>query len=236
MLQTLRYTLRSLLRTPTFIVAALLCLALGIGATSAIFSIVNGVLLRPLPYPSSANLVRIYTEFPTFPGGGLRKFWVSGPEVFDIKNTVKSFTSVGAWFTGSVNIAGLNQPARVTSTAVSAEIPKLLEIQPLLGHLLTPADDMPGAPRVLMLSYALWKRTFAGDPKIIGHETYLDGHPATIIAVMPQAFMFPPGQVDPTEAWTALQLDPKSTNRGGHNFDVLGRLAREPVCRPHATK
>src|SRR3954454_14948779 len=172
MLQTLRYTARSLRRTPSFTIAALLCLALGIGATTTIFSIVNGVLLRPLPYPDSGRLVRIYTEFPTFPGGGLRKFWVSAPEVFDIKKAVKSFESVGASFTQSVNVAGLHQPARVTATAVSAEIPKLLEIKPLLGHLLTPAADTPGAPRVLMLSYGLWKRAFAGDPKIIGRQTY----------------------------------------------------------------
>jgi putative ABC transport system permease protein len=225
MIQTLRYTIRSLRRTPSFTIAALICLALGIGATSTIFSIVNGVLLRPLPYPDSGRLVRIYTEFPTFPGGGLRKFWVSGPEVFDIKKTVKSFESVGASFARSANIAGLHQPARVTATAVSAEIPKLLKVKPLLGHLLTPSDDTPGAPQVLMLSYGLWKRAFAGDPKIIGRQTYLDSQPATVIAVMPPGFAFPPGQVDQSEAWTALQLDPKGTNRGGHYLDVLGRLA-----------
>src|SRR5882724_7644914 len=122
MLQTLRYTARSLRRTPSFTIAALICLALGIGATTTIFSIVNGVLLRPLPYPNSGNLVRIYTEFPTFPGGGLHKFWVSEPEVFDIKNAVKSFESVGAWNSDDVNLAGLNQPTRVTATFVTAEI------------------------------------------------------------------------------------------------------------------
>src|SRR5689334_6006635 len=135
MLQTLRYTLRTLRRTPGFTLAALICLALGIGATSAIFSIVNAVVLKPLPYPNSNRLVRIFTEFPTFPGGGLHKFWVSEPEVFDLKNTVKSFDSIGAWYTESANIAGVNQPVRVTTTAVSAEIPRLLECKPLLGHL-----------------------------------------------------------------------------------------------------
>jgi putative ABC transport system permease protein len=225
MLRTLRYTIRSLLRTPSFTIAALICLALGIGATSAIFSIVNAVVLRPLPYPNSSRLVRIYTEFPTFPGGGLHKFWVSEPEVFDIKNAVKSFESVGAWSTSGANIAGLNQPARVTTTFVSAEILRLLEVKPILGHFITKTDDVPGAPRVLMLSYGLWKRAFAGSRDIIGKETYLNDRKATVIAVMPKGFAFPPGQVDQSEAWTALQLDPKSTNRGGHNFNVLGRLA-----------
>ncbi|MBV9611279.1 MAG: ABC transporter permease, partial [Acidobacteriaceae bacterium] len=155
MSQTLRYTLRTLLRTPGFTVAALLCLALGIGATSAIFSVVNGVVLQPLPYPNPNGLVRIYTEFPTFPGGGLRKFWVSEPEVFDLR-TAKSFESIGAWSTESDNIAGLNQPLRVTVTEMSAEIPKLLHVKPVLGRLIAPEEDVPGAPPVLMLSYPLW--------------------------------------------------------------------------------
>ena len=235
----LRHAIRSLLRTPTFTVAALLCLALGIGATTAIFSIVDAVILRPLPYPDSSRLVRIYTEFPTFPNGGLHKFWVSEPEVFDLKNAAKSFESIGAWYTGSANIAGLTQPLRVTTTYVTASLPKILEAKPLRGHLITKEDDVPGAAPVLMLSYGLWQRAFGGNPNIIGTETYGNGVKARIIAVMPRGFVCPPGQSDQTEAWTALHLDPKSTNRGGHNFNVLGRLrpgvtlaqAREEMSR-----
>lgn len=220
----LRYTVRSLLRTPTFTLASLICLALGIGATTAIFSIVDAVILRPLPYRDSNRLVRIYTEFPTFPNGGLHKFWVSEPEVFDLKNSAKSFEAIGAWYTTNANIAGLTQPLRVTTTLVTADLPKLLEAKPLMGHLITKEDDVPGAAPVLMLSYGLWQRAFGGNPNIIGTETYRSGVKARIIAVMPRGFVFPPGQSDQTEAWTALQLDPKSTNRGGHNFNVLGRL------------
>ncbi|MBV9084898.1 MAG: ABC transporter permease, partial [Acidobacteriaceae bacterium] len=223
MLQILRYTLRTLRRTPGFTLAAIICLTLGIGATSAIFSIVNAVVLRPLPYPDSRRLVRVYTEFPTFPGGGLKKFWVSEPEVFDLRSA-KSFASLGAWYTQSDNIAGANRPVRVTTTSFSAEIPTLLEVSPLLGHAITVQDDQPGAPPVLMLSYGLWKRDFGGDPNIIGKQTYFNGTKASIIAVMPRGFVFPPGQVDQTEAWTALQLNPKSRNRGGHNFNVLASL------------
>ncbi|MBV9301268.1 MAG: ABC transporter permease [Acidobacteriaceae bacterium] len=224
MLQTLRYTLRTLLRTPSFTIAALICLALGIGATSAIFSIVNAVVLRPLPYPDSKRLVRIYTEFPTFPGGGLHKFWVSEPEVFDLKTSAKSFESIGAWATTGANVAGLSQPVRVTTTFVSAELLPLLEIKPLMGHFIAPEQDVPGAAPVIVLSYGLWKRAFGGDPKIIGRNTYLNSAKATVIAVMPKGFVFPPDAVDQTEAWSALQLNPKSTNRGGHNYNVLGRL------------
>ncbi|MFL6464519.1 MAG: ABC transporter permease [Bryobacteraceae bacterium] len=224
MVQTLRYAVRTLLRTPGFTLAALICLTLGIGATSAIFSIVNAVILQPLPYPNSDRLVRLYTEFPTFPGGGLSKFWISEPEVFDLKTAAKSFEAIGAWDTTSMNIAGVNQPIRATVAEVSAEIPKLLAAKPLLGHLITPQDDVPGAPPVVMLSHGLWKRDFAGDPHVIGKQTYLNGAKATVIAVMPQGFVFPPGQVDQTEVWTALQLNSKSANRGGHNYNVLARL------------
>jgi predicted permease len=224
MVQTLRYAVRTLLRTPGFTIAALICLALGIGATSAIFSIVNAVVLQPLPYPNSDRLVRFYTEFPTFPGGGLSKFWVSEPEVFDLKTAAKSFEAIGAWDTTSMNIAGVNQPVRATVAEVSAEIPKLLAAKPLLGHLITPQDDVPGAAPVVMLSQGIWKRDFAGDPNVIGKQTYLNGAKATVIAVMPQGFLFPPGQVDQAEAWTALQLNSKSVNRGGHNYNVLARL------------
>jgi putative ABC transport system permease protein len=224
MLQTLRFTVRSLLRTPSFTIAALICLTLGIGATSAIFSIVNSVVLQPLPYPDSNRLVRIYTEFPTFPGGGLRKFWVSEPEVFDLKNSAKSFQSLGAWYTESVNISGTNRPVRATVTAISADIPRMLGSKPLIGHLITPKDDMPGASQVVILSYGLWKRDFAGDRNVIGRATYLNAAKATVIGVMPKGFLFPPGQVDQTEAWTALQLNPQSTARGGHNYNVLARL------------
>ncbi|MGI8958882.1 MAG: ABC transporter permease [Bryobacteraceae bacterium] len=223
MLHILRYTLRSLIRTPSFTLAALLCLALGIGATSAIFSIVNAVILRPLPYPNSNRLVRIYTEFPKFPNGGLHKFWVSEPEIFDLK-TAKSFQSLGAWRTNGTNIAGLSRSVRVTTSFVNADLMPLLGVKPLLGHTITREDDVPGAPPVVILSYGLWKRAFGGNPNIIGKDTYLSSAKTTIIGVMPNRFVFPPGAVDQTEAWSALQLNPKSTNRGGHDYDVLGRL------------
>jgi putative ABC transport system permease protein len=225
MLQTVRYAVRSLGRTPSFTIAALLCLALGIGATSAIFSIVNAVVLRPLPYPDSNRLVRIYTEFPTFPNGGLHKFWVSDSEVFDLQKSAKSFDLIGASATTGVNLAGRNQPTRVTATFVSSEVPKMLEVRPFLGRLISKQDDSPGAPTVLMLSYGLWRRVFGSDPHIVGSETTLNNSKATIIGVMPQGFAFPLGQTDATEAWSALQLDPNHVNPGGHNYDVLGRLA-----------
>ena len=220
----LRYIFRTWLGTPGFTVAALLCLTLGIGATTAIFSIVNGVVLRPLPYHDSSRLVRIYTEFPKFPNGGLHKFWVSEPEVFDLRNAAKSFQSLGAWATTGANLSGADQPVRVNATYVSADLMRLLEAKPILGHLITSQDDVPGAAPVVLLSYGTWKRSFAGDPSVVGRETYVNSQKATIIGVMPKDFSFPPEAVDQTDIWTALQLNPKSTNRGGHNYNTVGRL------------
>src|SRR5947209_19191846 len=104
--QNLRYAVRMLLRNPGFSSAAVLCLALGIGATTAIFSVVHAVLLRPLPYRNPARLLRVFTEFPQFPNGGLRHFWVSPPEYLDLKRDIAAFESIEGWVNQSVNLAG----------------------------------------------------------------------------------------------------------------------------------
>jgi putative ABC transport system permease protein len=219
----LRQTIRSLRRTPSFTFAALLCLALGIGATTAIFSIVNAVLFRPLPYPHPEQLTRLYTEFPDFPGGGLHKFWVSEPEVFELKKA-HSFSRVGAWAVNGTDLAAGTEPVRVTTGYVSSDLLAELQIQPLLGRVISQSDDQPGAPKVVLLSYGEWKSLLGGDRSVIGRTVYLDGARATVIGVMPKGFVFPPGEIDPPLAWSALQLDPKSKNFGGHNFNVLARL------------
>ena len=112
----LRHALRMLLKNPGFAAAAVLCLMLGIGATTGIFSVVNAVLLRPLGYKQPERLVRIYTEFPTFPNGGLPRFWTSAPEFLDLRRDLKSWDSIDAWANTGANIAGITQPARVTAS------------------------------------------------------------------------------------------------------------------------
>jgi putative ABC transport system permease protein len=223
MRQTLAYAFRSLLRTRTFTLAALVCLALGIGATTAIFSIVNAVLFRPLPYKNPRQLVRLYTEFPGFPGGGLRKFWVSEPEVFELKRA-KSFEEVGAWTIAGANLSGNQQPIRVTTAFTSASALHLLGIQPALGRLISAEDDQPGASPVIVISQALWRNAFGHDANIIGRQVYLNNSRCTVIGVMPSGFVFPPGESDAPQAWTALQLDPKSQRWASHGYSVLGRM------------
>ncbi|HKS82764.1 MAG TPA: ABC transporter permease [Candidatus Acidoferrales bacterium] len=223
--QDVRHAARLMVKNPGFTVAAVVCLMLGIGATTAIFSVVNSVLLRPLPYKQPQQLVRIYTEFPTFPNGGLRKFWTSPPEFLDLRRDLKSWSSLEAWVNGGVNIAGLSQPARVTASYVSGGMMDSLGVSPLQGRLISPKDDDPAAPLVADISYSLWKGVFAGDANVVGRETLLDGQKCTIVGVMPRSFDFPPGEVDAPLVWTPLQLDPaKPGGRGSHYLYLLGRL------------
>jgi putative ABC transport system permease protein len=223
--QDVRHAARLMVKNPGFTLAAVVCLMLGIGATTAIFSVVNSVLLRPLPYKQPQQLVRIYTEFPTFPNGGLRKFWTSPPEFLDLRRDLKSWSSLDAWVNGGINIAGLSQPARVTASYISGGMMGALGVSPLKGRLISPKDDDPAAPLVADISYSLWIGVFAGDPNIVGHRTLLDGQNCIIIGIMPRGFDFPPGEVDAPQVWTPLQIDPaKPGGRGSHYLYLLGRL------------
>ena len=221
----LRHAIRMLIKSPGFTLATVLCLTLGIGATTGIFSVVNAVLLRPLGYRQPQQLVRVYTEFPTFPNGGLRRFWTSPPEFLDLRRDTKSWQSLDAWANTGANVAGVSQPIRVTASLVSGGLLQSLGVSPKVGRLLSPADDDPAAPVTADISYGLWKAAFGGDPQIVGKETYLSGQKCTIVGVMPRGFEFPPGEVDPPQVWSPLQIDPaKPGSRGSHYLYLLGRL------------
>src|SRR5215813_10242145 len=219
----LRYGLRLMLKNPGFAGAAVVCLALGIGATSAIFSVVNAVLLRPLPYVQPERLVKVYSEFPTQPSG--RRFWMSAPEYLDLRRETKSWESLDAWVNGGVNIGGSVEPIRVTGSYVSGGLLRSVGVSPILGRLITPEDDDPKSTVVADISYGLWQSAFGGDSKIVGREVMLNGQKCNIIGVMPRGFAFPPGEVDPPEVWTPLQIDPaRPGGRGSHFLYLLGRL------------
>ena len=205
-LKDLRYAARMLAKSPGFTVAAVICLALGIGATSAIFSVVHAVLLRPLGYRDPERLVRLYTEFPKFPNGGLRRFWTSPPEFAELKHDLQSWESLDAWTTGGVNLAGAANPIRVQGAFVTGGMFSSLGVSPEIGRAITPQDDVPGAPVVVIISHDLWQRVFAGDRSVVGRVIQVDGDNANIVGVMPQTFSFPPGELDPPELWAAMQL------------------------------
>jgi putative ABC transport system permease protein len=224
-MRNLRYGLRMLGRNPGFTAVAVACLALGIGATTAIFSIVDAVLLRPLPYRDSGRLVRVFTEFPTFPNGGLRHFWVSPPEYLEIRRDTQSWQELEGWLNSGVNLAGSAEPVRAQASYVTGGMLPMLGVAPMMGRLPAAADDAPNAPLTAALSYALWQRAFGGDPAILGRDIRLNGAACTVIGVMPRGFAFPPGEIDAVELWLPLQLDPaKPGGRAAHSLSVLGRL------------
>jgi len=223
--QNLRHAARMLWSNPGFSVTAVTCLALGIGATTAIFSVVKAVVLRPLPYREPDRLVRLYTEFPTFPNGGLRRFWMSPPEWLDLRRDARSWESIEAWVTGSANMAGSVRPVRLVETYVTGGMFRMLGARAELGRTLTEAEDSPTAPLTAVISDDLWRTSFAGDRSVIGRDVLLDGQKATVIGVMPKDFQFPPGEPESTQIWVPAQIDPAHPGgRGSHFLSVLGRL------------
>lgn len=228
-METLRqdvvFALRMMRKNLGFSTAAVLCLMLGIGATTGIFTVVNAVLLQPLPYAHPEQLIRVYTEFPTFPNGGLHRFWASGPEFIDLRRDTHSWASLDAWATAGANFEGTTQPVRVNAAYVSGGLMETLGVAPMKGRLVEPSDDIKGSAVVADISYGTWQSVFAGDPNIVGRETRLDGRKCTVIGVMPKGFQFPPGEADPSQVWTALQLDPANPGgRSNHTYYLLGRL------------
>ncbi len=225
--QDVRYAIRMLARNRGFTIAAVLCLMLGIGATTCIFSVVNAVLLRPLPYSHPEQLVRVYTEFPKFPNGGLHRFWTSAPEFLDLRRDTHSWASLDAYITSGANLAGETQPVRLTTAFVSGGLLGSLGVSPVVGRLISPAEDVPNnAATYADISYGVWQTVFGHDPNITGRETMLNGRKCTILGVMPPGFEFPPGEVDPAQVWAPLQIDPASPGgRASHNYYLIGRLA-----------
>jgi putative ABC transport system permease protein len=211
-----------LLNKPGFAAVAVVTLALGIGANTAIFSVVNAVLLRPLPYREPGKLVRIYTEFPTM---NLRKFWMSAPEFLDIQREAASWESIGAWTTTGRNIATTEEPLRVNAAFITRGLIEALGVQPARGRNFTPEEDRNGGPLTALISDGLWRRAFGKQEDIVGKEIQINSQSTTVIGVMPPGYVFPPGSNDPVEVWLPLQFDPANPGgRGGHFLHVIGRL------------
>jgi len=221
-LQDLKYALRMLRKNPAFTVVAILTLAVGIGANSAIFSVVNSVLLRPLPYRQPDQLVRVYSEFPTMQ---LQKFWLSPPELLDIQREAKSWEAIGAWAPGGQNVGTESEPLRVTSAAITRSLIDVLGVQPERGRNFTEEEDRNGGPRVAIISHGLWQKGFGAASDIIGKQIQVNAATTTVVGVMPANFAFPPGSNDQVEILLPFQFDPANPgSRGSHFLSVIGRL------------
>ncbi len=225
-MRDIRYAVRTLLRNPALAITAIACLALGIGANTAIFTVVNAVVLRPLAFKDPERLVRVYTEFPTYgSSGGFRKFWVSTPELLDLRRLTSSWEYLEAYTTTGVNLAGSAEPVRVTASNVTGGLMPMLGVAPQIGRVLAPDDGVFGAPLTVVLSDGLWRRAFGGASNIAGRDVKINGLTATVVGVMPRGFAFPPGETDPPELWYPQQINLGSPGgRASHFQSVVGKL------------
>ena len=215
LIRDLRYALRQLARTPGFSVIAVVTLALGIGASSAIFSVVNGVLLRPMPYPDPGTLVRIYEIVPQY-----GQFSVAPANVIDWRHQATAFEHIAAYNGERSTYIDTNGPVMLMGSSVSWDLFALLRVAPAQGRTFRPEEDAPGKNNVIAISHGLWQRRFNGDPSILGRSISLNGVPVTIVGVMPAGFSFPWIEV---EYWRPIAINPANATRGGHFLNVIAR-------------
>ena len=219
MMSDLRYALRQLMKAPSFTAVAILTLALGIGACSAIFSVVNVVLLRPLDYPEPGRIVAIReTQLPQFP-----EFSVSPPNYLDWEKQTKSYEYLAAYGGAHVNLTGEGEPQRLVGVKATAHYFDVYGVKPVLGRMLLPEEDAQGKNHVVVLSYPFWQRVFGGARDVVGRAIQLNGEPYTVVGVAPVGF----GLTSKVDAWMPMAFKPDETAndaRGGHYINVVGRL------------
>jgi putative ABC transport system permease protein len=224
--QDVGYGLRSLRRNPGFAVVAIAALAVGIGANAAIFSIVNGVLLEPLPYREPGRIVTIFEHIP---GAPVDRFGFSAPDFTTVRSATRSFEGIAAYRNVSYELSALGRSERVIGARVSPELFTVLGIMPAIGHAFTQEDDATDA-RVAVLSDALWRRAFARDPAIVGRTIALDRQPYTVVGVMPERFVFPIRGAamngDPAAVYVPIAFTPVERNAFGsmYNNSTVARL------------
>ena len=219
-LQDIRFGLRMLRKNPGFTAVAVLTLALGIGATTSIFSVVDSILLRPLPFRDPSRIMVLYESIPKLAPGGIP---VSAPDVAHFRELNKVFEEVGAYATAKKDLSGSGSPKRINATRTSAAIFRELGVQPVLGRTFRDDEDADGH-HLAILGYALWQSRFGGDREIIGKSISLDREPYTVVGVMPKTFEFPPQGgpfFDPGQLWTPLQFTKSELMSVADDYDFL---------------
>ena len=219
--QDLRFGARLLARHPGFTAVAVITLALGIGANAAIFSVVNAVLLRPLPWADPARAVMIWSKWTAFD-----KTWVATGEVVDYRRRARTLREVAAWGEGQVNLTGSGDPERVAAASVTANTFSVLGVSPAIGRVFSSTEDLPKGPNVVVLGYALWSRRYSADPSIVGRSIQIDGRPYEVVGIMPAGFLLPTDYQNPqpSQLWVPQQLDPTSMDHGSHGLFAAARL------------
>lgn len=217
----IRHASRSLRRTPAFTLTAILTLVIGIGAVTAMFAVVNGVLLKPLPYGAPDRLVGTWHDLPPL---SMTRANQTSPLYFTYKQLAHTIENIGLYEESAANVSeagGASEPQRLASAWMTASIIPTLEVAPLLGRNFTEAEDLPKGPDVVIVSEGLWRTRFGGDRSVIGRMLEVNGKPRQIVGVMPAAFRFPSAAV---RLWLPLALDPHSANPGGFNYNGVARL------------
>jgi putative ABC transport system permease protein len=213
-----RWIVRRLSRAPLFTAITLLTLAVGIGANTAIFSVVNGVLLKPLPYADPDRLVAVWHAAP---GIGIQELPGSPSTYFTYREIGQSFEHIGLYREEAVNLTGLAEPERLESLTVTDAILPALGIEPLLGRRFTAQDDQPNQAPTVMLTHGLWQRKFGGNPNIVGQSVRIDGTAHQVIGVLPASFRFPNAQ---PALLTLFRFNPKDAFVGQFGFPTLAKL------------
>ena len=219
----LRFALRMLRANPGFSAVVILTLALGIGANAAIFSVVNAVVLRPLPYAESDRLMVVLGNLHR---AGVEEIPASAGEYVDYRDNARGFEYVAAYDTLGYNLSGNGEPERVEGAMVTASLFPMLGVTAEIGRTFATAEEQPGRERVAIISHALWIRRFQSNPAIVGQMATVDGRQVEIVGVMPASFEFPD---ETTQLWVPVVLDAdalSANNRGSHGFTVLARLKR----------
>jgi len=216
----LRYAFRGMRRRPTFTLAALLTLALGIGANTAVFSVVNGVLLKPLPYPNPEELVSLWNRAPGLNSGDIP---MSPSMYFTYREQSRTFQNIGLWTTGGRSVTGLGEPEQVRAAAVTDGMLQALRVHPVLGRWFSEADENPAtqAPDPVILTYGYWQRRFGGEASAIGRSLTIDSQPSQIVGIMPESFRFP--NFDP-EMIFVMRFDRSRLFIGNFAYRSLARL------------
>jgi len=219
LLQDIRFGLRTITKNPGFTLVAVIALALGIGANSVIFSAVNSVLLRPLPYKDSDRLVMIWHKYPDI---NLPQASLSPPSYIEYRDMTSSFEQVAAVTNWSANLTGIDEPERIQGAQLSANFFSALGVGPALGRTFLTEEDQPGKSRVVIISHGLWQRRFGSDPNIIGRQITLDGNSYDVVGVMPRGFSF----FLEVDIWTPLAFTSEQLAPNNHGFEYLIGIAR----------
>ncbi|MGC2697640.1 MAG: ABC transporter permease [Candidatus Angelobacter sp.] len=224
----IRYALRAFAKSPGFIVAAVLSLAIGIGANTAIFSIVSALLLHPLPYKNAERLVILWN---TSPGLGITQDWFSTAQYFDIRNGHRGFDQVALAIGGNFNLTGEGDPERVGVMRVSSSLLPMLGVTPAEGRLFTPEEDAVGQPATAVLTYGMWARRFGSDPRVIGRSIVLNGTGYQVAGILPRGFVLPQEVLpllygtEQADIFVSLPLPAAAaTVRGHEDYNILATL------------